>query len=763
MTSPKSLLFCATSIALLSLSAKSYADVNSNQPLPNGRCYVPPAPRLNTPQTQNNKQIAIRSKTAKLVRGKNAEFNDDVAATQGKRRMVSDKASLNQQTQTLTAQGNVKYQDNLIDVDSNKIQTNLKSHATTIDQAKYRFNGQSGRGAADNLKLETNKALLMDNAVYTACPPGDESWSISASSLYIDKNRDWATAHNAVFHVLDVPVFYLPYFSYPISNKRQTGFLYPQFTSSSNNGFDLKTPFYWNMAPNYDLTLTPRLMTKRGQQLTTSFRYLTLGQLGQLDYEYLPNDKITHRNRYLIHWQNNGGIGDHWRLHSDYSRVSDPNYFSDLGSTTIGSTDELLQQGKVDYRDETWNAGLLVNNYQILGSTEDPHKVLPELHFNGLWDTGLGSLKFGLKGQMVNFTDSDPTVYTAQRYHIEPTLKLPLSVPGGYLNSQISLMQTYYNQDTKGDSALKAHISRTLPEYRVKAGLNFDRSMNWFGEKYQQTFEPQVQYLYIPYKNQSDIGIYDTATLEQDYFGMFRDRRYSGLDRISDANQITAGATTRFLNANNEEKLRLSAAQIFYLQSPKVTIPDNDDQYTYSSDRSALAIEGDLNVYHDWFFHSGMQVNDTTWKINKSNTALEWKPGVNKMIQLNYRYGRDDNGTLRNEINQIGTKMVWPLRPNIHLVGSYYRDLYLNRSIESILGVQYDSCCWAFQISFQRALTTHYEYNGATDPRGEIDNAIKFQFILKGIGSGTSNDSDAYRKMMDSGRLPYGHPFYLNN
>ncbi|MFM2486745.1 LPS assembly protein LptD [Celerinatantimonas yamalensis] len=760
MTNPNPLLLCCTSIALLSLSIKSYADIDVSQPLPGSICYIPPTVPLDTPTTTNNQQIAVNSQNAKLVQGKQAEFTGDVAASQGQRHMQSDRASLNQQDQILIAQGHVRYQDKVLNVKSDKIETNLKSHATSISHAEYDFNGQNGRGSAKSLQVDPDKAMAMEQAVYTPCPPGDESWSINASSIHIDKNRNWAVARNAVFHVHNVPVFYLPYFSYPISNKRETGFLYPQFTSSSKNGFDLKTPFYWNMAPNYDVTLTPREMSKRGQQLTTNFRYLAAGQEGELDYEYLPNDRVNGENRSLIHWQNNGRIGSHWQLLSNYSHVSDNNYFSDLGSLSMSSTDQLLQQGQVNYRDATWNAGLLLNNYQILGSTHAPHQVLPELHFSGLWDTGLGSLQVGLKGQMSNFTDSDPTVYTGQRYHMEPTLILPLSIPGGYLNNQISLLQTYYDQNTKGDTQLKTHVSRTLPEYRVKAGLNFDRNLTWLGNAYQQTFEPQVQYLYIPYKNQSDIGIYDSAALEQDYFGMFRDRRFSGLDRIADANQVTAGATTRFLNANNEEKLRLSVAQIFYLQPSRVHLP-NVSSTANNSDRSALALEGDMNITHDWFFHSGLQVNDDTGKVNKGNAALEWHPTKNKLAQLNYRYGKPNDGTLSDEINQIGMKVSWPLRPNVHFIGSYYRDLYLHRNIESILGVQYDACCWAFQVAFQRSLSTHYEANGQTDPLGEIDNSIHFQFILKGLGF--SDDSSTYRKMMNSGRLPYGHPFYLNN
>ncbi|CAG8998917.1 MAG: LPS-assembly protein LptD [Candidatus Celerinatantimonas neptuna] len=740
------------------MSLNSQAEVIGSQPLPGSQCYIPPATPLDTPATSNPQQIAVRSKHAQLKQGKSAKFSQDVAATQNGRKLTANTATYNQKAQTLTAQGNVKYQDNLLSVDSKKIETNLKSNATHIDNAKYRFNDRNGRGSAKDIKMGADRTLSMKKAVYTACPPGDDSWSLSASSIHIDKSRDWAVAHNAVFHIHDIPVLYLPYFTYPISNKRQTGFLFPGLTSSTKNGADISAPFYWNMAPNYDLTLTPRYMSKRGNQLKSSFRYLAGGQLGEIDYEYLPDDRIADETRSLFHWQNNGRIGLHWHINTTYSHVSDPNYFSDLGSTYVSSTDQLLQQGKVNYEDTNWNAGILVNNYQILGNTESPHKILPELHYFGLWNTGLGDLNFGFKSQLVRFTDSDPTVYTGERYHFEPSLQLPLSVPGGYLNSQISLLQTYYNQDTKGDSALASHVSRTIPEYRVNTGLNFDRDFSLWGSDYRQTIEPQVQYLYIPYRNQSDIGIYDTAPLEQDYFGMFRERRYSGLDRIADANQITAGATTRFLNAQNEEKFRLSVAQIFYFKPSRVTLPDSED--TIERGHSALAFEGDINFSHDWYFHSGLQLNRKNNKVNDSNAALEWKPAADKLVQLNYRYGLP-NGTLKDEINQIGMKLSWPLRQNIHLVGSYYQDLYVHRNIESILGVRYDSCCWAAQVSLRRTLSQHYDEDGNLEPLGEIDKAIHFQFMLKGLG--VSNSTAAYRKMMNSGRFPYGHPFYLNN
>ncbi|MFM2482928.1 LPS assembly protein LptD [Celerinatantimonas sp. YJH-8] len=763
MIDHKSLFLCCSTVALSSFSFTVLAADSASVPLSvlDARCYVKPPAPLDTPPTDNNKQIAVRSQRASAKRGESAEFEQQVAAAQGNRRLHSDKAVFNQKDQVFTAEGHVKYQDQIMNVQSHRIQANLKSDATTIDGANYQFNGQAGRGQASNLHMNADHSMSMKHASYTACPPGDESWRISASKIDIDKNHDWAVAHNAIFRVHEVPVLYLPYFSYPISDKRQTGFLYPSVGSSSNKGLDISTPFYWNIAPNYDLTLTPRYMAKRGQKLSGSFRYLVFGQEGELDYEDLENDQLTNERRYLFHWQDTGAIGDHWRMKGDYTQVSDPNYFSDVGSLYGHDADQLIQHGEVNYEDQHWNAGIMANDYQILGNTEDPHKVLPELHFDGRWDTGLSTLQFAMKSQLVRFTHKDPSEYVGQRYHFEPSLILPLRVPGGFITSQVSLMQTYYNQDTKGYTQLSDHINRTLPKYRVLAGLNFDRELTLFGDDYLQTVEPRVQYLYIPYKKQDDIGIYDTTALEQDYFGMFRDNRYGGLDRIANTSQITAGATTRFLNAQNEEKLRLSVAQIFYFKKNQVSLNNSyDDNEFVDQSRSALAVEGDVNISHDWFFHSGLQVSSSDNQLNKANAALEWKPEENKLAQLNYRYG-EPNGTLHDKINQIGMKMSWPLLPAVHVVGSYYRDLYLSRSIESLLGFQYDSCCWAFQLSFQRSISRHYDRSGDIESDGQVDNSINFQFLLKGIGA-TDNTAN-YRKMMDAGRFPYGHPFYLND
>lgn len=782
MIDHKSLLLCCSTVALSSIS---FATLAAQTAAPatlsalDAQCYVPPPAPLDVPATENNQQIAVRSEHALSKNGEYAEFDENVAAAQGEKRMHSDKAHYNRVDQEFVAEGNVKYQDSMVNLHSNRVQANMKTNETTIGNAHYQFTGQNGRGHATHMHMNPDNSMTLRHASFTVCPPGDESWRVSAKTIDIDKDHDWAVAHHAVFRIHDVPVLYTPYFSYPISDKRQTGFLYPSFSTASDTGFDLATPFYWNMAPNYDLTVTPRYMAKRGTELSGSFRYLKFGQLGELDYDHLGSDQEYHEERrYLFHWRNDGHVGPHWRMHGDYTQVSDPNFFSDIGSEYASDADQLRQTGSVDYMAQNWNAGIMANDYQIMGNWESPHKVLPELHFDGLWDTGFGPLQFGMRSQLVRFTHRNNDIYTGQRYHFEPSLKLPLELPGGFINSEIALMQTYYNQKTRGYSQLDDHVSRTIPKYKVEVGLNFDRSFTFLDERYQQTFEPRVQYLYIPYKNQDNIGIYDSTALEQDYFGMFRDTRYSGLDRISNGSQITAGATTRFLNSKNEEKMRLAIAQIFYFKKNQVELDEDDtfisrERYEHAyryrnvdgdgyvdESRSALAIEGDLNISHDWFFHTGMQISQEDNDFNKANAALEWHPETNKIAQINYRYGKP-NGTLREKIDQIGSKLSWPLRPDLQFIGSYYRDLNLNEDIESLVGLQYDSCCWAFQISLQRKVNRHYDRDGDIDEGGDVDKSINFKFLLKGIGA--TDNSDNYRKMMDSGRLPYGHPFYLND
>lgn len=723
-----------------------------------GQCQVP-IPKTESDQIPlSQKQIIIEAGQAQAKMGDQASFSGGVALTQGDRQLTAEQAVVDQKTDTLTADGAISYRDNTITVESEHLKADLKSRRASLANAQYQLHGVQGRGEASNLRITEAEQLSLDNAVYTGCPEGDSSWSITAESITVDQQEDWAEARNAVLRVLDVPVFYLPYFSYPISDKRRSGFLFPSVGNSSTDGADISIPYYWNIAPAYDATITPRLMTKRGLQLQNEFRYLGTDQEGQFNIDYLPDDELADDSRWLTYWQHDGTYSQHWQFAADYTRVSDDSYLSDLGSSIASSSEtELVQRGQVSYHQKNWYSGLIVNDFQILDDSEEaPHQLLPQLYFAGNWVTGRSGLEFGLKSEYSNFSHEDDDLYTAQRYYVEPSFLLPLRLPYGFIDTEIALKYTQYHQEVGSYTEYAEHVTRSLPMTRVYVGVDLERNHHWLGKPFRQTLEPRLQYLYVPYQDQSEIAIYDTDELQQDYHGLFRDVRYSGLDRIADANQFTLGVTSRFFDENEIEKLRFAIGQRFDIEESRVTLDDDDsDELT-----TVFAAEVDANIRDVWFYHTGVQYDTADDRLAKANSALEWRPTAqSRMVQLNYRYAYATESMV-SDINQLGLKSSWPINPTLDFVGSYYRDIDTDRTVDLFAGLRFKACCWSIELSVQKQLITKYLSDDTLSDSGTYDDSIQLQFEVKGIGGTNTNQND---EMLNSGSFTYGRPFYLND
>jgi len=725
------------------------------------RCYMHVPPADNSESTALNEQpIVITADKARAKQDDSASFSGGVTVDQGIRHLGAESVEVDSRDSTLKARGDINYKDSMISVEADSLSSELNTYDTQLNNAEYQLHGFNGRGVAETLKVKNKTDVVLTQTTYTACPPGDISWQVSAEKINIDSSGEWAEAHGAVIEIYEVPVFYLPYFTYPISNKRKSGFLFPDVGTSTDNGLDIKAPYYLNISPDYDATITPRVMSRRGVQVQTEFRYLGDNTTGIANAEYLPDDQKMGDDRWMLHWKHEASYARHWRLNTDVTKVGDVNYFNELGSNIQSSTDnQLLQSGQMQYLDSYWEVSMELRDFQVLGGgVEDPYTMLPQLSYKVDYPLGISDLRFTLNSEYTQFENSGEAATTAQRLHVEPGLILPWVWPQGFITSEAKLIQTNYAQDvSEVDKGIYSDsVNRTLPEFRIHGGLNFERSTSIFGEQYTQTLEPQLQYLYIPYKEQNDIGIYDTASLQSDYYGLFRDQRYSGLDRIADANQVTFGLTSRYLNNNAQERFRFSIGQNYYLEQSKVVL--DAEESSNELKRSSLVMEFDTNFAGSWSFNTSSELDTHEGVINKTNTAIEYRPEAGKLIQLNHRYLNTDLETP--DINQIGSKLSWPLDPNYLLVASYYRDLIQDRSIENYIGVQYDSCCWAVRVIYERYIKTNYESDLYTDASAKFDSGVKLQFELKGFGS---VDSIKDSKMLDGSRFKYGQPFYLDD
>ncbi|WP_156896410.1 LPS-assembly protein LptD [Aestuariibacter salexigens] len=730
-------------IALASLHAS--AQQADDQP---EQCLAPPS-RFDPALLMAKGEIKVNARRATIIQDESADFSGDVSIVSDSAQISAQRAQVAQAGKQLVAEGQVSYRDAQIQVSSESVRLDSEAQSLNMEQTEYRLTGFTGHGAAQRIVLSREQGLSLQDVSFTTCPINSTDWQIQASEISIEPGEIWGKARNTRFYIADVPVFYLPYFAFPVSPVRQTGFLFPQVSSSSATGIDYEQPFYWNIAPNYDATISPRVMTNRGIQLKTEFRYLTESHRGTINLEYLPDDRDSadRSNRYFYRFEHHGQLSDNWVLSADINGLSDDNYIVDLGSDFYNRADtHLYQTVAMSYYSNNLDVVMRVRDFEVIGEHADTYRTLPELQLDYVTSFANG-LDFRVDSELAYFDNQIDGNPSALRIHFAPSLSLPYQRQWGEFLAEASLLSTYYHQRDIEGTPLADEVARNLGRIKLYGGLNFEREADWFGEASTMTLEPKLQYLFTSYEDQTDIGLYDTTRLLNDYTGLFRGQEFTGLDRISDNNQVTLGVTSRILDAASREQFVFSVGQIFYLSDNKVLAANKAD------DRSALAAELDWRLHSKWFMHADIQVSTRTDKVERSSLSLEYRRDDKRLVQLNHRYVRDLSGE---QIDQLGISASWPIAKNWQWVGRWYKDLSQQRTIESYTGIQYESCCWALRFVAQRHLSNRYDATGLqrTD---EFDSGIALQFIFKGMGSSSSK-----RAMLEDGMFGYRQPYVLN-
>jgi LPS-assembly protein len=685
-------------------------------------------------------QIQVKSQDSEIRQNTFAEFNGNVEINSFSAKIKADKAILNRQTETLNASGNVSFQDNQITVSSENIQLNRISNEMLIEDSAYQLNRVQGHGKAKSITIGQQNGINLIESSFTSCPIDDEVWRIQASNIALSPDQSRGIVKHARFYIKDVPLLYLPYFSFPVNDQRQSGILYPSINSDSSTGLSVEIPVYWNIAPNYDLTFSPRLMTKRGVQLKTEFRYLSEQHYGQVNLEYLPDDAefLENDDRYFYRFVHSGQINEHWQVNADINGLSDDNYIVDLGSNYYNRADtHLYKTLGVNYFSESLEVTAQFRDFEVLGDHPDSFRALPEIRLNYLTPIGNGA-EFALHSELAYFDSGEQGTPTATRFHIAPTVRFPFQNQWSEFLAEATVLHTQYLQENIQNFSLEKDVSRTLGQVKLYGALAFERNAKWLGKKVTQTFEPKFQYLFTSFEDQSNIGLYDTTRLFNDFAGLYRGQEFTGLDRISDNNQITLGMTSRFIDKNNQEQFKLSIGQIFYLKDNQVTDASKED------DRSALAAELDWQIGSKWYAHTQAQLSTSTDKIERSSLSLEYQLAKNKIIQISHRYVRDLSSE---EINQVGITTSWPIAKNWQWVGRWYHDLKLNRTVETYAGVKYESCCWAVSFVAQRNLSNRFDSNG-TQSTDDFESGFHVYFNS--------------RNLLREGLFGYRRPYLLN-
>ncbi|EKF9563972.1 LPS assembly protein LptD [Vibrio cholerae] len=773
----RTFLAASISAALFAPQIQAEASVDDNRAqLPNGeQCLV------NQPEPTNPGQQPINVEADKLeaINGQKATYSGNVVVVQGKKRIAADNVTLHQQENVVVAEGNVQFSDGEIKTHSTKATNHLNTDEMTLENTRYQFLCEPGRGEAVYVS-KTGKAVYeIEDGSITSCPDGDNAWRMRASSIDVDQNEEIATFYNPRLEVQNVPVFYLPYLTVPIGDTRKTGFLYPTASYGSRNGYSFEVPIYWNLAPQYDLETTFNYMQKRGTQLNSVFRYLTDFGAGQIKSEYLADDQLHTElgDRWAFQYEHNGIFQQAWKFEIDYSKVSDINYFSHIDSG-IGNREDgqLIQEGRATYRNDNWDSALLVRDFQLL--TEDknrsnlPYRLMPQLSYNYYAPETMKYLDLDLVSHISRFETDARGKPSATRVHIEPGLKIPFSNTWGNWTTEARVLGTYYQQDLDKttDTKLEESVTRVIPEIRSVAGIVLERDTVLLDD-YTQTLEPKIQYLYVPEKYQDNIGLYDSTELQTDYYGLFRSRKYSGVDRIESANQVSYGASTRFFDSNYKERLNIAFGQIFYLDS-KLN-PSNDNSKDRESSYSSWAVEMDFNFADYLFYHGGIQYDINGQAVQLGNSTLEYR-FAGGYLQTNYRYVDKDyicsvrgcssdgySSLTKDGISQTGLLASYQLTRKWSASGQYYYDLTTDEALEWLANLTYTSDCWYIGFTYSNQLKDWKIKRTFENPIYENN----FSFNIGIIGFGTSIGAGSSMTGVDSAgnSLGYGRPFFLNN
>ena len=720
----------------------------SSMSLANNQCLAPVRP-LDKSQLAAEGHISVKANHASMTQNRMADFEGDVEITNAEARIQADRASVNKETRTLTAQGDIAFQNEQIRVQSQDITLDIDSNEMHLSDTRYRMLQFQGRGNAETLNLVKEEGITLNEVSFSTCPEGAEDWRIQASSIEVKQGEVWGKARNARFYVQDVPVFYLPYFAFPVTDERQSGLLIPEIDTSDEIGVSYRQPIYWNIAPNFDATITPRVMSQRGVQLINEFRYLNEQHAGSVHVEYMPEDTdtISGDDRYFYRLTHDGQLSDNWNLLVEWNGLSDDNYIVDLGTDFYNRADtHLFKTAALIYNTDTLDIKATIRDFEVIGQASSAYRALPEVRLN--YDAWQGEyFNLDLHSELALFDNEDSSQPKATRLHVAPTLSLPLHTAWAEFLAETSILHTSYRQENIENTNLARSVDRTLGQVRLYGSMAFERETSWFGKSATQTLEPKVQYLYTSYENQEQIGFYDTTRLLNDYTGLFRGQEFTGLDRINDHNQVTAGVTTRIMDELNQEKLSFSLAQILFLDNNRVLNGNVDD-----GNRSVLATELDWSISSRWRSKIEAQLSSKNEQVERSSVSIEYRESDTNSVELNHRYVRNLSGT---KINQTGITASWQIADNWQWVGRYYRDLDLHRTTETYTGFQYESCCWAIQLVWDRHLTNRFDALGG-QTLNDYDSGIRFNFSFRGMS--TSNNR---RTLLDEGLYGLQQPFNL--
>lgn len=641
-----------------------------------------------------------------------ATLSGPVEIHQGDRTLTARDAHYKVDGESFDARGDVDYSDPGLLIAGEAAQWS-SVNGGRFENARFTLPTRSAHGTADTIDLAPNGTLTLRNVEYTACPSGYRDWVLNARQIDIDQKAEVGVGHNVRVEFMGVPLVYLPVVSFPVGEARKSGFLFPEFGQSTRNGLELATPYYLDLAPNYDATITPGIMMKRGVTLAGEFRFLTESSQGEFKADWLPSDASAHRDRSYLRFADVTDFSPTLRFDTNLAAASDSNYFQDFGLGPEGTSVEYLKRvARVTFLDDHWRATALVEQFQTIDQTildaDRPYARAPEIAVDGHWSLGQG---FGAEfaGETVDFLRD--TGEHGLRYSADPTLIYAWREPGLYVMPSLGLRSIGYALSNAASGEASPHV--VAPIGTVDAGMTFERVL---GSRV-QTLEPQVLYTYVPYRDQSGQPLFDTGLPDFNLIQLFSSQRYVGGDRIADANQLALGATTRILDTDSGHQLvSATLGQIYYFTAPRVKLPDEPVNANSTSD-----LVGQLNIAALGHFNVqlGEQWNPHLGESARSEVRLQYQPAPDKVANLGYRYRQ---GLLE----QVDSSVAWPVSDRWRIYGRQVYSLRDHAGIESLGGFEFKSCCFRVRIVARHFVASH---------TGTRDTSISLQLELNGLST----------------------------
>lgn len=745
----------------------------------------------------NNDELQITADSASLYRNQRSKLSGHVEIQQAQRIVNAQTAYIYRDAKTdqitkVEFLGEVRYLEPGRLMIARTATMNPQDKSGEVYDVLYRFNSERHHaalpawGQAKMIQRFSNKDYLLKQATYSTCAPQDKAWSLEAKSIKIDDAKARGVARDAVLRIHEWPVLYTPYLSFPTNKERKSGFLMPLTGYSNVSGWDFGAPYYWNIAPNYDMTITPHVYSERGVMLGDEFRFLSTNSVGLIKGTFLPNDKVFQRfildhetefpelqdhstNRWAVGVADTTHFSSNLSLHLSAEQVSDNYYLQDFSTNLAQITQrQLLRQADLTYTTEHWLFRGMGQSYQTLHPVNEPpidsvYERLPQLMAQGFYSELPLNARFSVLGQYDQFhwpsdfwsTEARPQ---GPRFHLNPILSVPFVKSWGFVTPEVQFIENYYQID-QGGRFPSDNFNRTIPRYSVDSGLYLERNFSLNKHRVTQTLEPRLFYLNVPYYNQAAIPIFDSGTMIFNVDQLFRTNRFSGFDRIGDANQLTYAVTSRWLvDETGMEKANFSVGQIKYFSDRRVQLCQSPTGYCvadplsmgYLSPTYSVSPIASQAIYHfnsNWRLSSDYIWNPATKATNNADLNVAYSPLPNAVLTAGYSYliNADvtqvrQNMDQNNALHQAIVSYSLPLNERWSTLGAYSQNISKNYSMMSLFGVQYDSCCWAMRLLGGR---TFKNLNANFEPR--YNNNVYLQIALKGLGN--VGNSDPYNTL----------------